>query len=342
MHEYRAEFFLEIPMKIAALISSGLDSRLAAKTMRNLGFEVIGLHCVFRFDPTADPDMQSRMDRLYARDGIPVVIRDVTRDFFPILLDPKHGFGSEVNPCIDCKIFMYRQARLFMNEIGARFLVTGEVLGQRPMTQNKPALVRIEKESGMDGLVVRPLSARHLPETLPEQKGWIDPKRLFGITGRGRKEQIALAEKFSIAEYEQPAGGCILTTPQFGSRARALFEHRRKSDISVSQFQLLRLGRHFWPNDHLQVIVGRNERDNRILEQYTEGRTVIEPVHIAGPLTLAEPIRNPSDLRIAARITARYCRHQNQPVQMRYTSQSSEGILDVKALSEADVSRWRV
>ncbi|MBN2104706.1 tRNA 4-thiouridine(8) synthase ThiI [bacterium] len=329
-------------MKAVALISSGLDSLLAVKAIRDLGIEVIGLHCMFHFDSTADSDIQNTMNRLFNPVNIPVVIRNVTNDFYPILINPEHGYGKEVNPCIDCKIFMLRQAKQFMNDIGASFIITGDVVGQRPMTQKQPILYFIEKKAAVAGMVVRPLSAKKLRKSQPEQKGWIDRSRLYGISGRGRKLQIALAEKFGINEYEQPAGGCILTTPQFGQRARALFRNRKKSEISVEDIQLLRLGRHYWPSGYLHVIVGRNEQDNRMLEAFAAHRTVIEPLEITGPLTLVENARNQEDLNIAAAITARYCKHRNHMIKMRCRHNNEEGVLTVIPFSEQKISAWRI
>ena len=329
-------------IKAVALVSSGLDSMLAAKIVYDMGIEVTGLHCVFRFDPTIETDIQTKLDQLYHPVGIPVLVKDVTPDFLQIVLNPAHGYGSQVNPCIDCKIFMYRQAARVMKETGAAFLVTGEVLGQRPMTQNKPMLYHIEKLAEMKGNVLRPLSACKLRETIPEREGWVSRERLFGMAGRGRKEQIALAAEFGFDHYPQPAGGCILTNPQFSRRAFALLQHKSKTDIGISDMQLLRLGRHFWPKPYLHVIVGRSEQDNQFLESSAEHRTHIEPVDISGPVTLAEGVKNQEDLYLACAITARYCRHQNLPVRMRVRQNSGMSEIEVKGLSEADVAAWRV
>jgi len=333
-----------IKIKAVALVSSGLDSLLSVKIVRDMGIDITGLHCVFRFDPTEEVEaIRMALDQLFNPFGVPVIIRDVTDDFFPLLIHPDHGYGSEVNPCIDCKIFMYKQARQLMEKMGASFLVTGEVVGQRPMSQNKSTLYHIESQAGMRDRVLRPLSANNLRKCLPEKKGWIDREQLFGITGRGRKMQMVLADNFSIHNYNQPAGGCILTTPQFGERTRALFSHRKKSDISVSDIQLMRLGRHFWPNNHLHVIVGRNREDNQNLEKYVQNRIMIEPAEIAGPLTLAENIHDQTDLHIAAAITARYCRHQNQPVVMKYKNSGNIfSRLIIRAFPEDQILQWQI
>jgi tRNA-specific 2-thiouridylase len=294
--------------KAVALVSSGLDSMLAAFIIKRMHIEVIGMHCVFRFDTKADFNCLPLENR-FRPAGIPVMVQDVTAEFLPVLLKPQHGYGSQVNPCIDCKIFMFRRAKEFMRETGADFLVTGEVLGQRPMTQTRPMMIHIEKESGLKGRVLRPLCALHMEMTVPEQQGWIDRKQLYAFSGRGRKDQIALAKTLGIEEYEQPAGGCILTNPQFAARVRALLKFRKIEEIHITDYQLLRLGRHFWLNSGLHCIVGRNEQENVTLERFREGRAAIEPKQIPGPLVLAETQRQ-DDIRLCCSIAARYCKHR--------------------------------
>ena len=327
--------------KAVALVSSGLDSMLAARIVRNQNIDVIGLHCFFRFDPTAGSDRLPLLESRFKHAGIPVIVRDVTDQFLSIVLYPRHGYGSQVNPCIDCKIFMFKQAGELMHEIGADFLVTGEVLGQRPMTQTRPMMIHIEKESGLRGRVLRPLCALHMEETLPEKQGWIDRKKLFAFAGRGRKNQIALVKTLGIKEYEQPAGGCILTNPQFGARARALLKFRKKEEILISDFQLLRLGRHFWPHSRFRCIVGRNEQDNIWLEEFSAVRTAIEPKHITGPLALAET-REPDEIELSSRIVARYCRHEDRPVLMECRRAGRISEIEAVPFTEAEVEAWRI
>lgn len=328
--------------KAVALISSGLDSMLAVKTVHDLGVDVTGLHCVFRFDPTADESAQDTLRQQFKSLGIPMIVLDVTDDFLQVVLYPEHGYGSEVNPCIDCKIFMFMQAKKVMQEIGASYLITGEVSGQRPMTQNKPMMYHIEKMADLKGLVVRPLTAKNLRETLPEQQGWIHRDKLYDFAGRGRKQQITLAKSFGIEHYNQPAGGCILTTPQYSKRAHALFKHRVRSDISISDMQLLRLGRHFWPNDHLHVIVGRSESDNILIDNYSRHCIRIEPVDLKGPVSLVENVRDHRDIEMACKITARYCRHEGAAVRMGCTENHQVKELSVKPFGEADIAQWRI
>ena len=328
-------------MKAVALVSSGLDSMLAARIVRNQDIDVVGLHCVFRFDPAARSDHRPLLERRLASAGIPVVVHDVTDRFLPVVLYPGHGYGSQVNPCIDCKIFMFKQAGELMREINADFMVTGEVLGQRPMTQTRPMMIHIEKESGLKGRVLRPLCALHMEETLPEKHGWIDRKKLFAFAGRGRKNQIALAKTLGIEAYEQPAGGCILTNPQFGARARALFKFRKKDEILISDFQLLRLGRHFWPHSRFHCIIGRNEQDNTLLERFGAVRTAIEPKYIPGPLALAET-QQPDEIELSCRIAARYCKHENQPVLMECRRGGEVFEIEAVPFTETEIEAWRI
>jgi tRNA-specific 2-thiouridylase len=330
-----------VSKKAVALVSSGLDSILAAFIVKRLNIEVVGLHCVFRFDPNLESDNRPPIKNRFLPAGIPVIVRDVTAEFLPVVLKPDHGYGSQVNPCIDCKIFMFKRAKELMQEAEADFLVTGEVLGQRPMTQTRSMMIHIEKESGLRGLVLRPLCALHMEMTVPEQQGWIDREQLFAFAGRGRKDQIALAKTLGIKEYEQPAGGCILTNPQFAARARALLKFRKVEEIQIADFQLLHLGRHFWPNPSLHCIVGRNEQDNAILERFCEGRAAIEPKHIPGPLALAET-REQDDIELCSRIVARYCKHRGQPVLME--CRLGDRIFEIEAnpLKESETAVWRV
>ncbi|NQT23995.1 hypothetical protein HQ585_01435 [candidate division KSB1 bacterium] len=331
------------PIKAIAMISSGLDSMLSAKIMHDLGIDVLGLHCVFRFDPTVDTNTQSRIEKLFEPVGIPIRVEEITEPFFQMVLNPPHGYGKGVNPCIDCKIFMFRHAKKIMQEIGAQFLITGEVVGQRPMSQHKPTLFHIEKEAGLRHLIVRPLSARILPPTLPEENGWIHRDQLFDISGRNRKSQMALAESFGFQIYNQPAGGCILTDPAYSKRAKALLQHRDKSTLKSEDFNLLRLGRHFWTKDGLHVIVGRHEDDNTYLESFRNGRWAFEAVDVTGPLVLAEGIQNDEELRLVAQITARYCGHGKAEIfRIQYESVEKSDILEVVPIRDEILDPWRI
>lgn len=331
------------PIKAIAMVSSGLDSMLAARIMRDQGIEVLGLHCLFRLDPTQPEDIAARVRSRLETTGAPVRVDDITEPFFRMLLDPPHGYGKGVNPCIDCKIFMFRHAKKLMEQTGARFLITGEVVGQRPMSQHKPTLFHIEKESGLQQRIVRPLSARILPQTLPEEKGWIRRDRLYGISGRNRKEQMALAESFGIHTYPQPAGGCILTDPAYAKRAEALMQRRGKSRLTPQDFNLLRLGRHFWTDSGMHVIAGRHEADNAFLESFRGGRWTFEPSDVTGPLVLAEDVRTEEDIHLAAAIAARYCsKRKGRRFRIQYRNRDRSGVFETEPAADDDIRRWRV
>ncbi|MBN1893978.1 tRNA 4-thiouridine(8) synthase ThiI [bacterium] len=325
-----------------ALVSTGLDSLLAARITQRLGIDILGVHFSFRFDPLRE-DPETTIARLYEPLDIPVRVIDVSDDFLGIVLKPEHGYGKGVNPCIDCKIFMYRRAKALMEETGARFLVTGEVPGQRPMSQMKPVLFHIEKEGGLRGLVVRPLGALGLPESIPEKEGWMDRGSLYGIQGRSRKEQLILAEKFGIRMYPQPAGGCILTDAQYAVRARILFRNRGRERIRTEDMQLLRLGRHFWPRPELHVIVGRDLKDNALLESLNAGYWLFEAAGIEGPLVLADGIQGEEDIRLVAGITARYIgKKHGGPYRIVFQGSGRSGEVEALRLDEGLVDSWRV
>jgi tRNA-specific 2-thiouridylase len=330
-------------IRALALVSSGLDSMLAAKIVRDQGIEVIGLNCLFRFDPARTDDQESPIHELFEPLGIPVLIRDITDDFLEMVLDPPHGYGKGVNPCIDCKIFMLRYAKNLLDELDARFIVTGEVVGQRPMSQMKPTLFHIEKEAGLKGLILRPLTAKCLPPSLAEEAGWIDREKLFDINGRSRKPQIEIAESLGIRRFNQPAGGCILTDPNYAKRAKMLFQKKEKSSITPDDMRLLRLGRHFWTDRGVHVVVGRDEADNHFLESFREGRWAFEAADFEGPLVLAGNIHDVADMEIVAAITARYCGRKKADVfRIQYTSPQMSGEVTVAPIEESMLSAWRV
>lgn len=337
---------LSRPIKALALMSTGLDSLIAAKLIKDQGIDVHGVTFYFRFDNLAQEQASGEIQRLTEPLGIPVTAVDLSEDFLPVLLDPPHGYGSHFNPCIDCHLFMFHRAHAMMAEMGARFLITGEVVGQRPMSQNRQTLQHMNKVMAFSDILLRPLSAKLLPETLPEREGWVDRERLLDIAGRGRKRQFELVERLGIPHFHNPGGGCVLTNPQFGQRAEALLAHRPKTEITVEALTLLRHGRHFWPNDHLHVVVGRHEADNLALEAFQDGRWVLEAVDVAGPLVLAEEVRTPEDLAVAAALTVRYCGQRSDDpgatlaVQWRYRGE--DGVLHVGPVSEAELEAWRV
>ena len=289
--------------KALAMLSGGLDSILAAKLVRDLGVEVIGL----TFFTALSQGIRDQAVRAAADVGIPIETFDFTDDFLRMLRRPKFGYGSGMNPCVDCRITMLRNARSHLERLGAGFVITGEVLGQRPMSQRRDTLRIVERESGLEGLLLRPLSAKLLPPTIPELRGWIDRERLLDLQGRSRKEQIEMAKTWGITEYSQPAGGCFLTDATYARRLRDLFDHLPdRAEFTVEQAMLLKLGRQFRISDTVKVIVGRDERENGLLESYRPGRQALSPVSCMGPLALVEGEPSSDEMQLIAGVVARY------------------------------------
>ena len=293
-------------MKAIALLSGGLDSTLAAKVVMEQGVELEALNFLTVFCTCTNRGetclaSQKAVDSL----GIPLRVFNVSEEYLDVVKHPKHGYGSNMNPCIDCRIFMLKKAKAYMEETGASFIVTGEVLGQRPMSQRRDAMRLIEKEAGLEGYIIRPLSAKFLPATIPEKEGCINRENLLGIQGRSRKPQIKLADHYGIRDYPCPAGGCLLTDPGFARRIKDLMDH--KSDFSLNDVHLLKIGRHFRLSPHLKLVVGRNEEDNRKIQTFAqEGDILLKALHHPGPLSLLRGEPNGTEIEKAASITVRY------------------------------------
>ncbi len=326
-------------IKAVALVSSGLDSLLAAKIVKDQGIHVHGLHCSFSFNFSLGCDRRTALGDLLRPMNIPLHDLDITEPYMEILRNPAHGFGSAVNPCIDCHLFMLRQAKKWMIEYGACFVVTGEVVGQRPMSQNRPTLFHIEKLADLKGLILRPLSAKILPVTQPEENRWVDREKLFAISGRGRKPQEALALRLGITDYFQPAGGCILTDPFYAKRIKAFIRFRGQEKLTSEVMNICRFGRHFWIEGRLWIIAGREERDNISLEPYRAGKWMFFPEDKKGPVVLADGIRGESDMQVAAGITARYSKN---PVEIVSSSEGQTRRLSVQPVTETFIEANRL
>jgi len=291
--------------KALALLSGGLDSTLAIRVIQEQGIEVIALNFVTVFCRcTSHGSCKLEAVKVSEKFGIPIKVINTTERFLELVKKPKFGYGKNMNPCIDCRINIFRIAGEYMREIGADFIITGEVLGQRPMSQRMEAMNIIDKEANLTGLVLRPLCAKHMPPTIPEKTGLVDRERLLQIKGRSRKDQIQLADVFQIKDYPCSAGGCLLTDPEFAHRMRDLVDN---SDAGVNDVNLLKVGRHFRLDQTTKVIVGRNDEDNNRLEALTkEGDWLLSLADMMGPLTLVRGDVTEEKIKIAARITARY------------------------------------
>ncbi|MBN1880533.1 MAG: thiamine biosynthesis protein [Deltaproteobacteria bacterium] len=291
-----------------SLLSGGLDGILATRIVTDLGVQVLALHCTtpfFGHRPGADGDAFIR--HMADRYGFAVRIEDVTDTYMKMLSAPEHGYGGNFNPCIDCKILMMRRAREVMEEVGGRFIVSGEVLGQRPMSQRRDAMRIIERDGGVEDILLRPLSAKLFGPTLPEREGWVDRERLFDFSGRTRKPQMALAEVLGVTEYPSPAGGCCLTDPIVSGRIRTLFEETHTPGPEV--IALVRIGRPFRLPGGGILSVGRNQEENGKLEQQAvPGDLFVKLKDIPGPLGIIRGGYSPGDVHIAGSIVARYAK----------------------------------
>ena len=274
-----------------ALFSGGLDSILAAKLVASLGIRVLAVKFVtpfFDYELLDDPEKykQEVMDKY----GIEVILHDLSRNYLDLLHSPSHGFGKNFNPCIDCKILMFTRAKDMMAEYGASFLISGEVIGQRPMSQRRDTLRVIERDSDNDGLLLRPLSAKIMDPTIAETEGWIDREKLLNFSGRGRSKQIKLAKEYGIIDFPTPAGGCILADPTLSTRIEKIYKGNfviKAEEITVTDIRFLLLGRQFLLPNGFWLILGRNEKENfKIEELAEEGDILLHMPDRPGPTAL--------------------------------------------------------
>jgi tRNA-specific 2-thiouridylase len=282
------------------LCSGGLDSILAGRVLQEQGIEV---EWISFETPFFSSQKAQKASQLY---GIPLIVEDITSTYLEMLKSPPGGYGKYMNPCKDCHSLMFRLAGRIMVERGFHFLFSGEVLGQRPMSQVRPSLRYVEKHSGFDGSIIRPLSAKLLPETIPEKEGLVDREQLLAFSGRSRKPQIRLAQEFGITEYPAPAGGCLLTDKVFSLRLKDLFDHQ--DDYDERDLHLLKLGRHFRVDPLVKIIVGRTGKDNlQIAKLYDPKKDLIcNLVKLAGPVVLVPGGCSEEQHSLAATICASY------------------------------------
>ena len=298
-------------IKALGMFSGGLDSLLAAKIIQEQSIEVelVNFYTAF-FPPKSAVEMAEQIK-------MPLKVIDVTSDYLKMLRRPKHGYGSGMNPCIDCKIFMLRKAKKYAKKIGAKFIFTGEVIGERPMSQNRNALDIIERESGLKGKLLRPLSAKLLTKTKAEK--WIDRNNLLDISGRRRDRQIELAKKYGLI-YPTPAGGCLLTEKEFAKKLRDLLKSNKRT--TSNDLELLKVGRHFRFEKN-KIIVGRNEEENNrlvALKQKTD--YVFEVPNIGSPITLLQGPKTKEAIKKAAQMTARYSDSKDKETTVKYGKKS--------------------
>ncbi len=305
------------------LYSGGLDSLLAGRLLMEQGVEMSGIMFILPFRaPDFSPE-EDRPARIARDNGIPLRFFRCGREYMEMVKNPPHGYGKRSNPCIDCKIYFLRKAGELMASEGASFVATGEVVGQRPMSQMKHMLRHIEIESGLKDRLLRPLSARLLPPTGVEREGLVDRERLLGISGRGRSAQMELARTMGIAEYASPAGGCLFTDPQIARRVRDLLDH--VPDFDMVDMYLLSVGRHFRAGEGLKFIVGRNETENTELEKYASGADLMLLPDFNGPVVFARGSVGEGDVRLLASVAARYGRPAEGKDRIRLLRRGSPG-----------------
>jgi tRNA-specific 2-thiouridylase len=320
------------------LLSGGLDSTLAVKLIIEQGIDVEAINfvtpfCLCRKGGCGATEAAKTFN-------IPLKHVSAGTDYLRIVRNPRFGYGKNLNPCVDCRIFMLKKAKKYAKQIGAKFIFTGEVLGQRPMSQHKGALDLIEREAGLEGKILRPLSAKLLPETEATAKGFVDKESLRDISGRSRKRQIEMTKKFNIVNYPCAAGGCLLTNKEFASKLRDLFEHKKR--VTVKEVNLLKVGRHFRFGQN-KIIVGRNQTENGfLLKTKRKSDFYFEVPDCGSPTTILEGPKTTQAIQIAATLTAFHSDKKLQSVHVSYGVNQLNRQITVPLLSLAEVDKLRV
>jgi len=328
----------KVGVKALGLLSGGLDSTLAAKLMLEQGVQVETLNFVTPFCLCS----RKRCDATNVASKFQIKLKRIFlgNEYLKMLRRPKHGYGKNMNPCIDCRILMLKKAKQYAKQIGADFIFTGEVLDERPMSQHRRAMETIEREAGLKGKILRPLSAKCLPKTDAEKKGWIERERLLDIRGRSRKRQIELARSFCLSDYPYPAGGCLLTDREFAAKLRDLFKHKRA--VRLKDISLLKVGRHFRLGSN-KIIVGRNEMENKsLLTLKATADYYFEVPGCGSPITILQGRKSSEAIRIAASLTARYSDAKGESVQVAYGTDRSRKSVSVSPLLDQHVNRLRI
>ncbi len=315
------------------LCSGGLDSRLAALVLRRQGIEV-------KWITFETPFFSSQKAREAARSlNIPIQVKNITPVYLTMLKNPSCGYGQHMNPCLDCHALMFKLAGRIMKKEGFDFLFSGEVLGQRPMSQTRPSLRYVEKQSGFAGYILRPLSAKKLDETIPEKEGMVDREKLLGFAGRSRKPQIRLAEEFGVSDYPAPAGGCLLTDKRFSNRLKDLFDH--KAPCTEDALHLLKYGRHLRLDAETKIIVGRTKSDNENILKYhnPDSDIVIKMKRFPGPIVLIPEGGSEKMIWQAASICAGYSKApKDAPTEVEVTSDGGVQNIRVVGTCPAEIS----
>ena len=338
-------------IKAVALISGGLDSLLAAKLIQQQGIEVVGINFFTGFCVEGhthairhrEGSRPKRNNALWVAEqlGIKLHIIDVVEEYKNVVINPRHGYGANLNPCLDCKIFMIGKAREWIEQHGFDFIITGEVNGQRPKSQLRRFMPQVAEESGADDLLLRPLCAKNLLPTRPELEGWVDREQLKDFSGRSRKPQMALAAEFGFDDFAQPAGGCcFLTDKTYSVKLQDLWDNRGRREYELDDIMLLKVGRHIRPSSAFKLIIAREEGETRYLSGYRKQFQTIKTVSHGGPLALIEGAQlDPQQLELACAITARFSQGRDaESVELEFSDHNQDlHSVNVKPLRPAQI-----
>ncbi len=337
-----------VKRKAVALLSGGLDSMLAVRVILEQGIPVTAVRFLTHFgcDPVTSGSCGHDVEplvKLWGHLGLDIKMAHLGQDYIDMVKNPPHGRGHNMNPCIDCRMMMLTWGRELLEKHDAGFMITGEVLNQRPMSQTRGAFQMIDAQLDMRGLILRPLTAKHLDPTLPEIAGLVDRERLLDISGRGRTRQYAMAKEYGIEHIPQPSGGCLLTDPGYSSRLRDLWEH--DPDAGARDINFLRTGRHFRVSDHCKIIVGRDKQENDMLEAFAASDdTVLRCRDVIGPITIVRGEHDDEVVRRAASLTARYgdAPKTEAPVTVTAVRRGETKTFDVTRARDEDYRELRV
>ncbi len=324
-------------VRALGLCSGGLDSILSALVLRNQGIEVEWICFETPFFTSSKARKASEIT------GIPILVQNITSVYLEMLKNPRCGYGKHMNPCMDCHALMFRLAGAIMKENGFDFLFSGEVLGQRPMSQNLQSLRYVEKQSGYDGYILRPLSAKKLPLTIPEKQGMVNRELLLDLSGRSRKPQMELAREYGITEYPSPAGGCLLTDKGYAARLKDLFDHQDR--YTEEELHLLKYGRHLRLSETTKIIVGRTQRDNEMINTYYNPAedTLIKVSNYPGPTVLMPKGGSKEIVILAAAICTGYSKAPDlTPVNVKVTTPRGPDIIKVIGLLPNDIKHFLI
>jgi len=325
-------------VKALALFSGGLDSILAVKLIQKQGIDVVAVNFMSPF--SCHEKNAWGVNEAAKHLNVSLKVVQLKDDYLKMIRDPKYGYGKNMNPCIDCRIFILKKAKKYAEEIGADFIFTGEVLDERPMSQHLAALKLIEVETGLKDNILRPLSAKLLPETVIEKKGLVDRKKLLGIRGRSRKPQLKLAKEFNIKSFPSPAGGCLLTCREYTNKLRDLFKHKKQ--LSMADATLLSIGRHFRFGKN-KIIVGRNETENEALKaKKLQKDYYFEVPNIGSPTTILQGTKTKRAVKTAAALTAFYSDAESAEVEVCFGRESLSNCITVPVPDRTEVESLRI